>query len=105
MFCLFVGGIFCICVFRFSHSFCDAALWVTFHLQQHHTDSVCTHGQLQGPLQPASFKRRGSMITISPWQCAVQHRHCPLSKQHFLDEQRQACLLLVSRYFQGDSVS
>lgn len=39
---------------------------------------------------------------LSPWQCAVQHRHCPLSKQHFLDEQRQACLLLVSRYFQGD---
>lgn len=80
MFCFFccvcLFCFFCICVFRFSHSFCNAALWVTFHLQQHHTDSVCTHAQLQGPLQPASFKRRGSMIAIPPARAFIPVAVC-----------------------------
>lgn len=72
---------------------------------------VCTHAELQGHYSPSPLKtwKQGSQYLqrrpLSLWQCVVLHRHCPLSKQDYIDEQRQACLLPVSRYFGGDSLS
>lgn len=72
---------------------------------------VCTHAELWSDYIPSPLKtwKQGSQYLhrgpLSLWQRAVLHRHCPLSKQDYIDEQRQACLLPVSRYFGGDSLS
>lgn len=75
----FFARFFLLCSFTCaSHSFCDAALRVTLHLQWRHTD-LCAHmPRAARPLHPVSFKGMKTGITISPaWAFIPVAAWCP----------------------------